>query len=668
MHVKKIFGQYLNKSSLIQALVILIFALIIAWPLLISKIFFQGNDVFTTISVFVYIKECIFKYHTFPQWNPFINTGLPIVGNPISVLYNPLVLVIYLLFPFVFATKTIYFLSIFLSGVFLNIFLRYFKIHKILSILTSAVYMCSGFMIARIVAGHVDWILCYPLIPLFYLTLLLTLKRRNLFWTGILSIIITLFIFTSTYVAFYSMIILVSTILFLNLKFFLNRKSGKIIVTQTLLLLASIVLTAFFAAVKILPMIEVFKVTSRNVDAFIGSQNIISFVYNFFIPSKRLFYFLGLSEYLKSSYFWWESFAFVGPLFLAGFFLCFIYWKRIRNENLSLMLFLFIVLLLFSFLDNPLSPFYWLFIMFPFLQTFRVPSRIYIFAIPTLLVCSIASINYLFIKYKHPVLKFSIIAFFIINLGITLGVFNIYFYTKSFPYLNPASDNLLNYLRNADKSIYYIAQSALFQNQLPVYLAIENHQKIFNQNTGWNIKNNPQSPYTQADIENKYIYQDIYPKYFIYPSPYIPPMSFKTKIIRENSGTKLYGNFLYTPYAYLTNNIQKIKLSSNDDINVKHISIGINKIDIVAYSPNDKQYLILTEDYFPSWRVNIDGKKNEFTNNRFLAVKAEKGLHLYSFTYFSKLFLSGLILSLFSIVLLLILVWKRKFLISQFKK
>jgi len=666
--MKKILGQYLNKSTFFQTFVIFIFALIIAWPLLISKVFFQGNDAVTALSVFVYIKESILKFHTLPQWNPFVDTGVPIAGNPISIFYNPLALILYLLFPFYFATKTIYFSSIFLSGIFLNIFLRYFKIHKVLSLTTSMVYMCSGFMIARIVAGHIDWILCYSLIPLFYLVLFFVLEKKNIFWTGVLSLIMTLFIFTSIYVSFYSMLVIASTIFFLILKYLLNRKTKKIIVKQISLLLISLAFTPFFAAVKILPMIEIFKMASRNVDAFSGSQNIISIIYNLFIPSESLFKFLGLSNYLKSSYFWWESFAFVGPLFLIGFLVSIVYWKKLRNERLNLMFFLLVILLSFTLLDNPFNPFHWLFNLFPLLKTFRIPSRIYIFVIPVVLIFSISSINYLYNKIPNLFVKTFIVAIVIINLGATLITFNIYFHTRSFPYLNPASDYLLNYLKITDKSNYYIAQSTFFQNQLPVFIAIENHQKIFNQSTGWGVKNNPQDAYTQADAIVNYTYNDIYPKYFIYPASFFPPRSFNTTIIRENAGEKLYRNSLYTPYAYLTSDLKKIELRNKDDVNIKQVSIGINKIQVIAYSPDNEQYLTLLEDYFPSWNVSIDGKKNELADNRFLTVKTKMGTHLYAFTYFSKLFLIGALISFISITIWLILILRNTMLAFRFKK
>jgi hypothetical protein len=285
-----------------------------------------------------------------------------------------------------------------------------------------------------------------------------------------------------------------------------------------------------------------------------------------------------------------------------------------------------------------------------------------------LLLFAITSINYLYIKYTSPAIRILLAIIVIINLGITLITFNFYFSTKSFPYLDPASDYLLNYLKTTDKSNYYIAQSVFFQNQLPIYLAIKNHQKIFNQSAGWGVKNNPQSSYAQADFANAYGYHDVYPKYFIYPANYSPAKSFTTKIIKKNGGAKLYRNSLYTPYAYLTDNLNKIKLSNEDDINIKRVSIGINKIQVLANSSDDKQYLILLEDSFPSWNVNIDGKKNKLMNNRFLTVNTEKGTHLYTFTYFSKLFLIGTLISLFSITIWIILVLRLKFLTSHFKK
>jgi hypothetical protein len=301
-------------------------------------------------------------------------------------------------------------------------------------------------------------------------------------------------------------------------------------------------------------------------------------------------------------------------------------------------------------LGSPLSPFHWLFLKLPILSVFRAPSRIFIFLIPLVLIFSYFGIEQIYQINKTKILKTIIILLMIMNLISVYYIFSSS-YTKGFPPVNVNYGSLLDYLKQNDKSYYYIAQSVFFQNQVPFYETIENHQKLFDPlHHGWDIKGSPGENYFSLDFNGSGVYHDIYPKYFIYPEGYSPPKIFNAKIIRTIGDAFLYKSPLYTPYAYLAKNANEIRLSDKDDVNVESIKIEVDRIDIKAYSPNNNSKLIVSESYSSGWTSTIDGKKATILNERFLTVNAKNGLHEYSFVFSSITFKLGLVISFLSIL------------------
>ena len=608
-------------------------------------------------SSYVFIRESLLKYHIFPQWNSYIGTGIPLASDPLNNFLNPFISLIFISLPFILAVKTFLLLSVLFSGIASYLLLKYFRIEKIFALLSSIVYMCSGFLIARIDAGHFEWIAAYPLIPLFFYLVFKTIDKKNILYSGLLAIVLTLFFFSGNlYAVFYGFLSIIALILFLGIKFLATRK--KIFATSILYLLFSCVMLPFFSFAKLLPVAEFSSEILRGFNPYLGSQNIPSVLFNLFLPAQDLFKFLSLDKYLISSYFWWESFAYIGPLFLLGI-LAFFYNRRKIKLDLNPVIFLLIVFLLYSFLGSLYSPFYWLVKYIPPLQAFRIPSRIFMFVIPLIIV--VGNVGLASLWQKRYLLKLAILILLVLNLLSVYSVFKSFYYTRNFPPINKNFYSLLNFLKINDKSHYYIAENINFENQLPLYQSINNHQKIFDPNGGWGVKDNPAGKYVLAEVISNYVDNDVRPKYFIYPSNYSPPKIFNAKVIKEENGAKLYEGSRYTPYAYVTEKINQIPLVTEDDKNIKKITIGINKIEIIAYSPDNNHFLTLLEANFSNWGLSLDGIKKNILKNRFLVTKMEKGIHSYSYYYFSYEFILGLFISVASILSWLFIIGLRFF-------
>jgi len=118
-----------------------------------------------------------------PLWNPYSFSGTPLLANFQTAAFYPLNILFFFL-PFPFAWGILVVLQPLLSGIFLYLYLRYFRLSKFSCFLGALVFSYSGFAIAWLewnTIGHT--VLWFPLILSAYENLL---KKISLKWVLIL--------------------------------------------------------------------------------------------------------------------------------------------------------------------------------------------------------------------------------------------------------------------------------------------------------------------------------------------------------------------------------------------------------------------------------------------------------------------------------------------------
>lgn len=632
------------RANRLNIILIFIITIIICLPFIMDGSILKTNDLSGNVVNLVYIKKMLIEHGVFPKWNPLLNEGIPIVADPLNTFYNPIILLTFLVFPLFISIKLTYIISIFLSGLFFYFLLKQLNIERNISLPLSFTFMSSGYMAARIYAGHLEKILSYPLVPLLLLSILILLKKGGIKWSGIVAGILTLFVFSGAiYETLYAFIVL-GSIIILYIGIFIVKQDKKYI-PKILFLLISCFLFMFFSAVKILPLTEISTYILHVSDPFRGSQSFISLLYNLFFPYNGLYLIFGISNFNPNTpYFWWESYAFIGSLpFFCLFLIPFIIKKGALSE-LKIFSFLLFVIISFSMLGSPLNLFTWIFNNISFLQQFRIPSRIFLFLIPVILTLNAIVLNY-FYKTKGRITKIVIIAILSINFLNVLASFNAKIYRNSFIYTPPISDlqDILNQVKKLDDSYYLIGQSQFFTDGVPIYPAINNEQLIYNHNYGYLLKK------TYSLSPNSYL--AIAPKYYIFPKTSKPPSSITYKKIYQGSkGSKLYKNKNYTAYVDIYSGAAgKLKKISTENMNLKNVEIMPDKITVTADSTKNNQTLLILESFAPGWKAVIDNKQNlKLLKNDFLNIPLEKGEHTYTFTYHSTSFIAGFLISFFS--------------------
>lgn len=630
-----------DRKSLVVTLTIFSYSLILFS--LFSRHFLLSNDLIGDTSGLVYIKEAIVKEHVFPQWNPYINQGLPTIADPLSSFYNPLVALAILIFPFQIALRVIIFIAIFVSGLSCYLLLKSLKVSRLISLFHSLFFISSGFLVARIIAGHFELIVSYPLIPIFFLLLIRLLKNKDIVTSIYLSLIISLFLFSgAVYLFYYASILVISTAGYIGVKAFINReiKELKIII----LIVFTIGFTFLTSAIKILPMIESNSLFVKQLAPYLGSQNFYSMLYNLFLPSNNFFHYFRLSSYISNPYPWWESYAFVGIGPSLGLVLFVMNIDKIKFKYIFFFSYLAVVIVLFLMINNTWNPFYWLVKELIFLQKFRIPSRIYSFLIPILLIFSSISFDYFLVKYKLRK-NFLILVLLVFFTYLSLTSYRNMLESEGKREINQNYSNLIAYLKENDPgNNFYIAQNVLFENQLPQYELVANHQKLLNSNYGFVLKNSSVFEYILLDFYNKNNkFTDIIPKYFIYPCKISIPQVFKANLVKRNDDTCLYRSTNFSSLAYISNYEDSLSIESGlkgYNIETKY---GINSITTKITGINDKTKLTVLESNYPGWQLKVDGKKEKLLSNKYLAAKIKPGKHVYNFSFQSQPFIIGLL-------------------------
>lgn len=592
-----------------------LFSVLILGPFLIDPNVIKKNDLNGNITPLLNFKQSLYKEKTLSQWNSYINQGIPQTADPLYGIYNPIISIPFILLPTSSAIKVIYALSIFLACASMFCLLRFYKTTYLISVLISLTYASSSYLAARIDAGHLEKIVSFGFLPLFLFSVLKIIKNRNILWSGITALIISLILFSGD--IYNAMFALYSVSAILIYYLFKDKKTS-------LYLIISILLFLLFSSVKIIPMIELGSYISKIKEPFAGSQNFISIFYYLFFPYDLINGIIPTKLFLSNTFGWWESFSFIGPFSILGVFSIFKLSGK-KNETIIFPI-LFILFILISMPNSALNPLHFLISSLSIFQFFHVPGRIFALQSVIILLCFGMFLNKYFNKKR--VLVLSVLS---INLFLT-GVFFENVLTKQkFPEIGKADTYAVEYISKHNPSNYY-ALHFTSQGDIPQDTAFINQVLFLQSNYGLFIKGSPSDKFTFG----KTPYDDITPGFIVTASDiksipkYTKVKDFKTKDIN------LYSTNNATPFAHADKNSYKAIISSN-------------KIAVSAVTEKNRILTVIQNNY-PGWSVLVDGKKASLIKSELLSVKTLKGNHKYEFIFFSKSFLFGFCVSLFSIL------------------
>lgn len=155
-----------NKKDVLALTVIGLFCLYLFRDIVLSGHLLIGDDF---VAFYLGMKKFLYDqvrlHHAIPYWNPYIFGGMPFWAHFESTIFYPLGFLFYLVTPekaYGF-TMALHFL---LAGVFMYILTRSLGVSEVGGFISSAVFVCNGFLMAILFLGHMSPAESYIWLPL----------------------------------------------------------------------------------------------------------------------------------------------------------------------------------------------------------------------------------------------------------------------------------------------------------------------------------------------------------------------------------------------------------------------------------------------------------------------------------------------------------------------
>ena len=201
------------------------------------------------------------KLGRLPLWNPFINSGQPYLAHPVSAIFYP-TNILYLFSPVHYATVLIIVIHLFMAAIGMERLAYYFVKDRYASFIAGVIFSLSGYMMAKIYAGHLSSILSAAYFPLVFLSSYIAVQTPDTRSISKAAVILALLILAGfPENTAYIILSLVLVFFLLFIKKFKEDKKRAVVLVKTF---AFIVGLAFLIdAVQLLPSLEFVGQTTR---------------------------------------------------------------------------------------------------------------------------------------------------------------------------------------------------------------------------------------------------------------------------------------------------------------------------------------------------------------------------------------------------------------------
>jgi hypothetical protein len=428
-------------------------------------------------------------------------------------------------------------------------------------------------------------------------------------------------------------------------------------------------LAAGIVAVMLLPLINGYRLTNRIAGPDLsqsGSQPILYALMNYLIATPD-----WLNANILGTANGWNWF-YLGPLSIIGLFFLVLAFRNKRYRP-ALLAMTALTSFLLLWMSNRYPPVKYIYDLFGFLYTLRFPQRLLIFAGSSVLILSGLSLQALFYKVRKSSKQFSIsliarnhgnsplirvkdIFSFIVFLCLAYFVSDIYKVNQNIAFgphsLDLTSIKALTWLKQYDPSLYYtdLGGDLYFWSWAPAAYNLE--MPIINDS---NQVERLSSSSAQASENSPFVAT---PKYQFLQLNQTP--SAEAQLIREIDGYQLWYYPEALPFAFIVSGSSiepGTKLEQSRTIPLEVAYKGLNRINVVADSSSSNDQLVVLVSDFPGWKLSVDGKPAILAPiNYYLGTKPLPGKHTYSFVFDPPLYHVGLLISIYSIYMAVLLV------------
>jgi hypothetical protein len=589
-------------------------------------------------------------YGQFPLWNPYLETGLPFLGDPMAHVFNPVVTIPVL----VYGVQTGFKLALFLS--FLAAAFGMWRLGAALGmghasrVWVALLYAFAGQPVARFYQGQYLFVLGFAWIPWCVGSLYLLHKTGRRFHIATSAISLALIFFSgNAYYAFYMLVAvgLLALVMLPELRHW--AKPFKPQFRLDTRFLVNLSLTAILAlgivAVQLLPMIEFWPRLSKS-NNLTGAQSMLQVFWDYTskntdrpdavnppITREEFYAYIGL----------WPTLALVlVPIAL---------WKR---ERRLILFFLLLLLFVLVWIDVRNLPWHDFLLDSDLFQQFRQLLRVLVYGSFAIILLAGLSLDTLW-KILQPVkgspghtihdrLGYYLSLAGLAALLVCFAATAVDIYRTNQPILTSGNndhkvDGAMGWLRQADTSVYYVR----YNPDNTQHAAVVSNNLFFID--AW---------YHFADIRKtegqiNQLPVQAHANYIVQSSTAPPPQG-PYEIVQTVDDNTVYHMQDSLPFAFSADFIAPgtgtAQLRAQDVTAVPLYLSGPNSMEVITSGRKDDILTVLTTNY-PGWVLRVDGKTQHVLNvGGYLAAQMESGVHQYTFTFQPSSFRIGLLISL----------------------
>lgn len=493
-------------SDVLPVLTILGSLVILIWISTYTLYFRLDTDYNVAIPMAEFAIRAIRDPSNFLVWNPFIGLGIPVLGDPSSLVFSPWFMPWFLLFGPENGLRVIISLSVICSGVSMWMLLRFFSLSTHISQWGGVLYGTSGAIAAMVASGHIEKLPTYALAPLVFMILL---GPGSTFANSALLGLIYATLFFS--VDFYGVWFFSLFWLAFRLYDLFTKKRGVGELGKEAVSIYGMFLV--FAMPKLIPFVrDVLPHFNRlsYINPFEGSLHAIFLPLSYIIPWQVMFYDRPtLQRIVGFHYNWYEYYAFITPMALIPLY----FWRPVLKNRVVIYCLISIALgALYLALAYPYSPFHWIFQSMSFARTFRVPQRIVVPLLVPLMLLIALCLEYMIRRF--PAWRTRIL------IGICAASC-VWTYGMSFLTMKTAfapnrstEESVATDLRAADSGKFYVVNLSCCMQPYLMKASIP----VLNYYYGWSPVGVPTYKNTAGDAYDFSVFTYMRPTYIIAPS------------------------------------------------------------------------------------------------------------------------------------------------------
>ena len=594
------------------------------------------------------------RYGEIPLWNPYMLTGFPLAGDPVSHFWNPAATLPVLLWGGVNGMKVSLYLSLLIAGFGQWFLAHVFGVRGLVRLWAGLLFALSGGLALLLWLGWYELLVGAAWFPWCFGLLWASLRRSALRRRDHLSLVLTALAVAMVITAgggYYPLYLAVCLAVLTAAALARAERGARWAIAGRALAVAA--LAVGLSAAYLAPLADGLRYTARDAppDALqITSQPVLYALFNYVVADPTWF----KADVLNKGVGW--GWFYIGALPLLALALApwvFARFRWRRGDVLTLLALLLVLLLWQASRYPPVSFLYqWL----PFLTTFRFPNRLLIVATIPLVALAALTLQAALVAARRWARRWgrrrgspAVAAWLLVMLpaALLLGGSLADVYRANQPFaINPHARNsvargALTWLRREDPSLYYvnIGGTAIYWDWSAYAYELEMPMLNFRYNRrvrAMDAQYKPTSPFNAQ------------PKYVLAAADHTPPQP--ATLLTSFNGVNLWRRDDALPFAFATDPDGPITWQTVAGQPAR--LDGPNRVTVTAnVNTAGRRLVVLVSDY-PGWQLWVDGERAAVEPlNGYLGAALRPGAHTYTFVFrpmsaYVGMAISGLALAL----------------------